>query len=91
MSRFVITVFVNDVECEGYRDSGSDILIVREAWSQVDVRGNMIRVVDVFGRAKELRTAIISVRFIYYLFIYLFLQTVVQLKSDIRQNIKIRL
>ena len=28
--RFVIPLFVNGVECEGFRDTGSDILIVRE-------------------------------------------------------------
>ena len=63
-SRSVIPVFVNDVECEVYRDSGSAILIVRESLVAGLCRQltEVIRVVDAFGRTKEFRTAIISVR-----------------------------
>ena len=62
--RFVIPLFVNGVECERFRDTGSDILIVREDLVEDRGRytGEVMKVVDAFGRAKELQIAAISIR-----------------------------
>ena len=51
---YVIPFFMNDVECAGFRDTGSDLLIIGEDLiaDRSAYTGNVINVTDVFGRLR---------------------------------------
>ena len=61
---YVIPFVVNDVECVGFRDTGSDLLIIREDLiaDQCAYTGDVIQVTDAFGQFNSLKMALVTVR-----------------------------
>ena len=57
-------IFVNDMECAGFRDTGSDLLIIRSdlITNRCKYTGDVIKVTDAFGRFKSLKMALVTVR-----------------------------